>query len=332
MDLVKFTGQSMDQWTKDIKNFQFMDDGARIAGGRIAIEERHKELWTDRGSGPDRFLTISFARARFDGIADFSGRSFERAADFTDARFYSPPDFDGASNVARIDFTGAHIGFARPGRFWHWTSETKVPLRLRALRKLAEETKNHDLERDLYIEERKAERGVYWRQGREELRQRWDELKKAPWREWPRNGWRLIAQRNRLTTHILWITVMWLYWALADYGRSFWRPFPLLIASVLFFRWGYAAILAPLMPQASTLDAAKYARAEWMVALGNAVPLVGPLTIDGEIKKFLFCRGFGPCLPIPPDGFQLLVIFQNLVSIILVFFIGLALRNYFRIK
>jgi len=57
-----------------------------------------------------------------------------------------------------------------------------------------------------------------------------------------------------------------------------------------------------------------------------------PLTIDSEIKKFLFCPGFGPCLPIPPEGFQLLVIAQNLFSIILVFFIGLALRNYFRIK
>jgi hypothetical protein len=36
--------------------------------------------------------------------------------------------------------------------------------------------------------------------------------------------------------------------------------------------------------------------------------------------------------PIPPEGFQFLVIFQNLFSIICVFFIGLALRNYFKIK
>jgi hypothetical protein len=66
------------------------------------------------------------------------------------------------------------------------------------------------------------------------------------------------------------------------------------------------------------------------MALGNAVPFVGPLTIDGEVKKFLFCAGDANCLP--PEGFQLLVIAQNVVSIILVFFIGLALRNYFRIK
>ena len=64
--------------------------------------------------------------------------------------------------------------------------------------------------------------------------------------------------------------------------------------------WGYAAILAPFMSQAGTLDAAKYARAEWMVALGNAVPFVGPLTIDAEIKKEMTGRDdwgrfdFGP--------------------------------------
>jgi hypothetical protein len=57
-------------------------------------------------------------------------------------------------------------------------------------------------------------------------------------------------------------------------------------------------------------------------------------TIDIKIKEFLFCpNNAASCLPpIPPEGFQFLVIFQNLLSIILVFFIGLALRNYFRIK
>jgi hypothetical protein len=106
------------------------------------------------GSGPDRFLTISFLRARFYGEAIFSGRTFEEAAEFTEARFCYPPDFDAATNAARIDFTGANIGFVPPGRRLHWTSDTKVPLRLRTFRKIADDTKNHNLERDLYIEER----------------------------------------------------------------------------------------------------------------------------------------------------------------------------------
>jgi uncharacterized protein YjbI with pentapeptide repeats len=314
---VDFAGKSIEQWSRDLEaRAEEADEKGQQAF--IALKQRHEDSWKRSASGPDRFLSVSFERARFDGQADFSGRSFERAADFTQARFYYPPDFDPATKDARIDFTGTYIGFVPPGRLLHWTSDSKVPARLRTLRKIAEETKNHDLERDLYIEERKAERGVY-------LRQRFEELREAPWTEWP-----LIA--GRLIAHILWIAVMGVYWALADYGRSFVRPAVLLALSVPVFHLGYGAILAPLMQQAGEVNAAKYTRAVWTVTLGNAVPVVGPLTIDAEIKKFLFCPGFGPCLPIPPEHFQLLVIAQNVLSIILVFFIGLALRNYFKIK
>ena len=83
---------------------------------------------------------VSFSHARFDGEASFSNRWFEKTADFTNARFYYPPNFDGLS---KIDFTGAHIGFVRPRRF-HWTFQSRIPIRLRALRKIAEEIKNHD--------------------------------------------------------------------------------------------------------------------------------------------------------------------------------------------
>jgi hypothetical protein len=239
--------------------------------------------------------------------------------------------------------------FCSPGRL-HWTKDSEVPLRLRAFRKIAEETKNHDLERDLYIEERKAERGVYWRQLLDELKQAPEELKKKleditnqkrhVWLEWRLKRrarcayWLgLAAKIARLAVHGLWIGVMGLYWALADYGRSFILPAAWLVASGFFFYWCYGKILAPLMPKAGPL-ADKYAHAVGMVALGNTVPFVGPLTIDGEVKKFLFCpSNAASCLPpIPPEGYQLLVLGQNLFSIILVFFIGLALRNYFKIK
>jgi hypothetical protein len=190
---------------------------------------------------------------------------------------------------------------------------------LRGLRKIAEDTKNHDLERDLYIEERKAERGVY-------VTQLIEELKKAPWVEKP-----LIAVR--LLIQVLWIIVMSFYWALSDYGRNPVLPLIWLIGSVFFFDWRYTKVLAPLMPKVCPLGG-QYERALGMLALGNAVPFVGPLTIDTKIKEFLFCpTNAASCLPpVPPEGFQLLVIFQNLFSITCVFFIGLALRNYFKIK
>jgi Pentapeptide repeats (9 copies) len=308
---VEFTGMSEEQWARDMVSRLGMDEEARVA-----LEKRHKDSRETTGSRLDRFLTISFSGARFDGVAVFSGRSFEKTANFTNARFCSPPDFEFCGGTTRIDFTGAYIGFARSGHL-HWTSKTAVPVGLRAFRKIAEETKNHDLERDLYIEERKAERGVY-------LIQRWQELKNEGWKTWPRSSARLIA-------HCLWIGVMGVYWALSNYGRSFVIPAAWLIASWYVFYQLYLWILSPLMAKAGPL-ADKYARVVGMVAFGNTVPFVGPLTIDSEIKKFLFCPGFGPCLPIPPEGYQLLVLSQNLLSIILVFFIGLALRNYFRIK
>ena len=180
--------------------------------------------------------------------------------------------------------------------------------------------KNHDLERDLYIEERKFERGIYWRQFLQEL-------KEASMTEKP-----LIF--GRLLRHCLWIVVMFGYWALADYGRSFPRPLAWLALSVFIFYFGYALILAPLKQKVDPANRDYYDQAVWMLAIGNAVPFVGHLSIDAGIKKSLYCPDdvCGERAPIPPLGIQVLVIVQNVVSIALIFFFGLALRNYFKIK
>jgi hypothetical protein len=237
-----FTGKSEEHWARDVASALWLDEEARAA-----LEKRHKDSWETTGSRLDRFLTISFSRARFDGIAVFSGRSFENTADFTNARFYYPPDFDATTNASRIDFTGVHIGFVPLGRR-AWTKDTQIPVRLRRLRKIAEDTKNHDLARALYIEERKAERGLYWRQLSDELKKAPEELRKKlesideqqreVWSNWrhrarARNAHRLgIAVKiARLFVHLLWIAVMGVYWALADYGRSFARTAAWLVSS-----------------------------------------------------------------------------------------------------
>jgi hypothetical protein len=290
-----------------------------------SLKQRHRRLWKHRGSGPDRFQSISFANARFNsdieisGAANFSGRTFDDVVDFSNARFFKPPIFHNVTNVVQINFSGTRIGFALPGKR-PWTFDSKIPIGLRALRKIAEETKNHDLERDLYIEERKAERGVYWRQFLQEL-------KEASMTEKPR-------VLGRLLTHCLWIVVLFGYGALADYGRRFERPLAWLVLSVFIFHSGYASILSPLRQKVDPANKDYYDQAVWMLALGNAVPFVGHLSIDAGIKKSLYC----PCdvcgerAPIPPLAIQVLVIVQNVVSIALIFFFGLALRNYFKIK
>jgi hypothetical protein len=186
------------------------------------------------------------------------------------------------------------------------------------MRKAAEEASDHDLERELYIRERKAELRTNWNVGIENLR-------KDRWKNRP-------SYLLRLAINRLWWIVMGTYWVLADYGRNFLVPAFWLGLSVPFFDWRYTEVLARLMAKAPDVD--KYKRAVGMLALGNAVPFVGPLTIDAKINEFLFCPdNAASCLPpIPPEGFQFLVIAQNLISIVLVFFIALALRNYFKIK
>jgi hypothetical protein len=57
----------------------------------VALKERHEQSWALYDSGPDRFLSISFANARFDRRVDFSGRIFENDTDFEYARFCHPP-------------------------------------------------------------------------------------------------------------------------------------------------------------------------------------------------------------------------------------------------
>ncbi|MBV5265093.1 pentapeptide repeat-containing protein [Pinisolibacter aquiterrae] len=317
--------------------------------------ERREKFYRDRreseGFGPAKFSIVSFTGAHFRGNVSFARRSFEHPADFTGVRFDAPPEFDGATNLQRINFTGARIRFAPADRPWwkpHFTTNSTVAIRLRALRSQIEATKNHDFERDLYIEERKAERGIYFDRYLEERR------------------WAALAG------HCLWIGVMAVYWAFSDYGRSWLRPAIWLALSIPAFHLLYAHLLADR--REITVVAAREAVTKtgegkdalvvvkgWQVAearvladydatvgqlaVSNAVPFVGPLTIDGDAKKFLYCgvwpTGKGetiagsvvePCRPIPPPGFQAAMISQNLLSILLVFFIGLALRNYFRVK
>jgi hypothetical protein len=267
---VDFTGTFEEQWARDIASALGMDEKARAA-----LEKRHKDSWETTGSRLDRFLTISFSHARFDGVAIFSGRSFEKTANFTNARFYSPPDFEWCGGFARIDFSGAYIGFSRSGRLLHWTSESDVPVRLRRLRKLAEDTKNHDLARNLYIEERKAERGIYLCQLLDELKKAPEELKKKledidrqqreVWsnrrlRKRARNAHRLgvAVKIARLAVHGFWIVVVGVYWALADYGRSLARPAAWLGLSGHSFHRLYLWIVAALMAKANPSNMDKY--------------------------------------------------------------------------
>src|SRR5262249_28683396 len=115
----------------------------------------------------------------------------------------------------------------------------------------ADDSKNHDLERDLYIEERKAERGIYFVG---HLRDAWRNVGQR------RQGVTNLRGRvvfalfvcsqclltvTRLLIHLGWIAAMFFYWLLADYGRSFARPFVALLLSMVLFHAAYWLTLRP---------------------------------------------------------------------------------------
>jgi hypothetical protein len=76
----------------------------------------------------------------------------------------------------------------------------------------------------------------------------------------------------------------------------------------------------------------------------SPTPSHGALTLERDVKLTLLCgdrpidaqhaqaSGQPLCVPIPGRRFQLLALFQSIFSALCIFFAGLALRNYFKLR
>jgi hypothetical protein len=64
---VEFTGYSEEKWTRHVEAYLRRTPEEKL----MAVIQRNKESWARLGCGPDRFLRISFANARFDDEAIF---------------------------------------------------------------------------------------------------------------------------------------------------------------------------------------------------------------------------------------------------------------------
>ncbi len=368
-DYVDMRALSRDTWknlrSSFIENSQFTKSWSQERRERfLTIED---ELGLSEEAGADSFLALDFSDAHFESVADFSGRMFRGHAKFARTRFDQPPNFDNCKGTGQLDFYNARMGFGSnvtPFRWFPirvrytnvrvrgWTMDGDIALRLRRVRKLAEETKNHDLERDLYIEERKAERGILLGRCAIDL---WRALNQNPIRasEFPHAYVRaLTGSINylraaltgilRIFAHTAWIAVMSVYWLLADYGRSFARPLLALVLSVFLFQ----ALYPMAVPRPGAAGEADFNRALSAFTVAHAVPFVGALTLDKEVQATLLCgaRPTDPAMaqqqnvpvcasvPLPSLGFQLLVLGQSIFSALCVFFIALALRNFFKLR
>jgi hypothetical protein len=101
--------------------------------------------------------------------------------------------------------------------------------------------------------------------------------------------------------------------------------------------------ITTLLTSSRTTNDATFKRAVWAFSIANAVPFVGALTLEKKVKGLILCAAAPPnridmqdstptCSPVPTVAFQLLVLLQSIISGLLVFFIALALRNYFKLR
>ena len=109
---------------------------------------------------------------------------------------------------------------------------------------------------------------------------------------------------------------------------------------------GYSQVLIPPR-QTGAPDAVQrvvaFDSALQAFAIANAVPFVGALTLERDVKLTLLCGdrpidkehakpGEPVCVPIPGRRFQLLALGQSIFSALCIFFADLALRNYFKLR
>lgn len=264
----------------------------------------------DFGGGPF-FSSISFSETRFQGTALFVGRKFGGEADFSDATFHEPPDFRATEHHENLDWTGVRFGFSGVLRIWRlripikgWTINNNTVARLRRLRGLAKEIHAVDAERDLFILERQAERGILWY-------------------NWWRGDWRarLTDWWRPLTATVL----MFLYRWSSNCGRSFLLPVFWLAVS----NWGFYNLYAFLIDQPLCLSVKK---AIFDLAFASAVPFGATArpAFQSAVKE-LFRQANTETINIPWQ-IQTASAAQGITNLVLLFLLGLALRNYFKFR
>ena len=297
-----------------------------------------RENLPPREESDNRSITmpvITFIQARFDGVSSFANRKFEEPANFRGTRFNQPPEFAGSDGHGFLDLTGidvhAHgalrlpiwsvtrewtwrdivyfpIGWQRPrAPSDGWTTSSEMATRVRRFRQLASSIHAHDTERDLFILERRLERGYQWHH-------------KGAFAALPA------------------ILMLFFYGILSNYGRSLLRPFLWLLAATAAFHAYTVDCYAAL--QGHTFDTAglrwwEVVRDHYLAndqlnafTLGNTIPFVG---LYGTTRRSIVQSLFGPEMAVPWEIY-LASTCQSIVSIVLIFLFLLAVRTLLRLK
>jgi hypothetical protein len=265
-------------------------------------------------SRPNKFEAISFADALFDGYCSFHNRGFERPADFSGAVFLAVPDFGGAGGFEHLDLSEIEISCRGGWSFLrNWTTSSEIERRLRHFRKIAKDAEAHDLERNLFILERKAQRGIQFARlfRRIDFKRLKDSL------------------RGRNPLRPLGLTLLlFLYRAASDYGHSMVRPLLWFAASLAGFHAGYWWLYRAALDRTHPFlhpDLVSF-------TLGNALPFASGLNpARRDVLLRLFKSASDAAQIHIPTSFELLSIAQSLIGAALLFLFLLAIRNRFKL-
>jgi hypothetical protein len=163
-----------------------------------------------------KFNEINFSGAEFYCCVYFNNRIFTKQVNFAFSRFLTPPEFAGSIGHEYFDVYGMEVDFAGEfaGGAWlqsGWTNDTEIATRIRRMRKIMADIHAQDVERNLFILERQAER--------------------------------LPLLKSNKPKGIVVITLMAFYSTFSNYGRSIVLPFIWLIIQFIGFGWSYASLL-----------------------------------------------------------------------------------------
>ncbi len=280
--------------------------------------------------------TVDFRKAKFGkGKLDFSWAQFadtylifedsefgETHVDFSKSEFRKPARFDklkSLENVTRFSFEGC--SFEKLFTFSH-EGRMGCPLDLRRT-KLAHTLVVHDIECD--YAKRPARFPCLPRTAADrEDSQRFRRLKELAVAN--RNHAKALefhakeirSQRGH-TTNLLQDTLQFFYWVLSDYGKSVMRPFCWILASAVTFAALFWHLRDPsLADDRNFLTALTYSFSNMLafVPTGRTAKQQGEELLFGEtVPDLMLFLGGG----------------QTILSVILLFLLGLGLRNMFRV-
>jgi uncharacterized protein YjbI with pentapeptide repeats len=335
------------------------------------LPERYRELYLNRAraANPSAFQRISFSWARFcsedpgrstgeslilrivrwpqrllrwspvpggshSSGASFRGRTLHSVCDFSMARFDQPPDFGDIQQADNLDLGGTTFSFRASvwPRWRYWTTQTETVTRLRRLRALADEIHAVDAERDFFIMERMAERGIAWSVWRANVLRPWDfhQLMRATPVQGARRVWRRGLDWSHRTATSVWfalrgvgrpaeLTVLSIpYHVSSDFGRSVALPTGWVVISQFAFAFWYSRYITGGMSWHNAVALTTF-------TLANAIPFVG-------VSRKAFDSSADVLFTSIPEGVHAIALVHGIVSAVLLFLIIFALRYHFRIR